>query len=70
MSLAEVEKAALALDEKERAHLVALLLETLPHEEEISDEEVLQRDADLDSARAKEISHKEFVRRVERERGR
>jgi hypothetical protein len=70
MSLAEIEKQALALTENERVRLAAALLETLPPEVEISDEEVLQRDADLDSGRAEEISHEEFVRRVERERRR
>ena len=70
MSLAEVQKEALALSENERARLAASLLETLPPEVEISDDEVLQRDADLDSGRAEEISHEEFVRRVEHERRR
>ena len=70
MSLAEVQKQALALNEEERGQLAALLLETLPPDVEISDEEVLQRDADLDSGRAEEISHEEFVRRVEQERHR
>ena len=71
MSLAEVEKQALALNENERARLAASLLETLPPPgAEISDEEVLQRDADLESGRAEEISHEEFVRRVEQERRR
>ena len=70
MSLAEVEKEALALSEKERAQLAAKLLETLPPEVEISDEEVLQRDGELESGRAEEISHQEFARRVVRERGR
>ena len=49
MSLAEPEKQALALTEDERARLAASLLATLPPEAELSDEEVLQRDADLDS---------------------
>lgn len=70
MSLPEIEKEALRLTESERARLVASLLETLPPEVELSDEEVLQRDADLDSGRAEEISHEEFVRRVEQKRGR
>ena len=48
MSLAEVEKEALALSENERAQLAAKLLETLPGEVEMSDEEVLQRDAELE----------------------
>jgi hypothetical protein len=70
MSLAEVEKQALALSENERARLAASLLQTLSPEVGISDEEVLQRDADLESGRAEEISHEEFVRRVEQERHR
>lgn len=71
MSVAEVEKEALALPETERARLAVSLLETLsPSGTEISDEEILQRDADLESGRTEEISHAEFVRRVERERGR
>ena len=71
MSIAEVEKEALALPEHERARLAVSLLETLPPpDREMSDEEVLQRDADLESGRAEEISHEEFIRRVERERGR
>ncbi len=66
MSVAEVEKQALALSEKERAQLAVSLLETLPPlQAEISDEEVLQRDADLESGRAEEISHEEFIRRAE-----
>jgi hypothetical protein len=70
MSIAEVEKEVLALPENERARLVVSLLETLPPPEaELSDEELLQRDADLASGRTEEISHEEFVRRVEHERG-
>jgi hypothetical protein len=68
MSLAEVEKEALALNEADRARLIAALIETLPPDVDLSDEEVLQRDADLESGRAEEISHDEFVRRVGKER--
>ena len=71
MTMAEVQQEALALTENERARLAVSLLETLPPpDEEISDEEVLQRDSDLESRRVEEISHEEFVRRVERERDR
>jgi len=71
MSIAEVEKEALALTEIERARLAVSLIETLPPlDAEVSDEEVLQRDADLECGRATEISHEEFIRRVERERER
>ncbi len=70
MSLAEVEKEALALPAAERASLAVSLLRTLsPADPGPSDEEVLQRDAELDSGSAEEISHEEFVQRVERERG-
>ena len=71
MSLAEIEKSALALSDHERALLAVSLLATLPPPDaEISDDEVLQRDADLGSGQTQEISHEEFVSRVERERRR
>jgi hypothetical protein len=71
MSLAELQKEALDLPENERALLAVSLLGTLaPLEPEISDEEIMQRDADLESGRTKEISQEEFIRRVESERGR
>ena len=70
MSLAEVEKEALALNDLDRARLMAALIETLPRDSDLSDEEVLQRDADLSSGQAEEISHDEFVKRVEAERRR
>jgi hypothetical protein len=71
MSLAELQKEALDLPENERALLAVSLLETLsPIEPEVSDNGVMQRDADLESGRTTEISHQEFIRRVESERGR
>ena len=70
MSLAEVEKEALALNDVDRARLMAALIETLPVDSEVSDEEVLQRDAELSSGQAEEISQEEFVKRVEAERRR
>jgi hypothetical protein len=70
MSLVEVEKQALALSEMDRARLAASLLETLPPDVDVSDEEVWRRDADLSAGRVEEISHEEFVKRVESERGR
>ena len=70
MSIAEIEKEALTLTEKERARLALSLLETLPADPEISDDEALKRDADLQSGQVAEILHEEFVRRVERERRR
>lgn len=70
MSLAEIQEQALALPEDERARLIASLVETLPPDVQLSDDEVLQRDADLDAGRAEEISQHEFIRRVENERRR
>ena len=70
MSLPEVEKEALALDERDRFRLVASLIETLPADCEVSDEEVLKRDTELSSGQAEEMSQEEFLRRVEAERGR
>ena len=71
MSLAELQKEALDLPEKERALLVVSLLETLAREDdEVSDDEILKRDADLESGRVSEISHQEFVRRIQSERKR
>ena len=71
MSLADLQKEALDLPENERALLAVSLLETLsPLEPEVSDDEIMKRDADLESGRTQEISHQEFIRRVETERGR
>ena len=71
MSLAEVQKQALALGEQERGRLAALLLETLPPSgTDVSDEEVWQRESDMESGRVPPISHEEFVRLVEQERQR
>lgn len=68
MSLAEVEKEALALPEADRAELAAALLRTLCPEPGPSDEEVLHRDREVECGCVAEISHEEFVRRVERDR--
>jgi Putative addiction module component len=71
MKLAEVEQAALALPEGERASLAAKLLDTLPPPgTDVSDDEVEKRERELDSGQVAAISHEEFIRRVEQERGR
>ena len=71
MNIAEIEHEALALTESERAILDSKLLDTLPLAgTDISDEEVQQRENDLVSGKVSAISQDEFVRRVERERGR
>jgi transcriptional antiterminator Rof (Rho-off) len=71
MNVEEIEQQALALSDGERATLVARRLHTLPPvDAEISDSEVEQRECDLDSGKVTTISHNEFVRRVQEERGR
>jgi putative addiction module component (TIGR02574 family) len=70
MKLAEIEQEALALPERERAALVAKLLDTLPPPgTNVTDEEVEERERELDSGQVAAISHEEFVRRVRNERG-
>jgi putative addiction module component (TIGR02574 family) len=71
MKLAEIEREAMALPEKERASLAAKLLDTLPPEgTDITDEEVERREQELESGQVEAISHEEFALRVQRERGR
>ena len=69
MSLKEIEREALTLSEADRASLVAILLNTLPDAgTDISDDEVLQREGELESGAVEPISHEEFVRRVQAKR--
>ena len=71
MKLAEIEHEALALPERERASLAAKLLETLPPPgTDVSEDEVERRERELESGQVSAISHEEFVRRVQQERGR
>ena len=71
MKVEEIEQEALALTERERISLVAKLLDTLsPAGADISDEEVERRELELASGNVAPISHDDFVRRVQRERGR
>lgn len=71
MKLAEIEKEAIALPEGQRADLVCKLLETLPPPgTDVSDEEVAGRERELESGAVEPLSHEEFVRRVQAERGR
>ena len=71
MKLAEIEHEAMALPDRERALLAAKLLDTLPlPETDVSDQEVDQRERELESGEVTAISHEEFVRRVQKERGR
>ena len=71
MKLAEIEQEAMALTDRERASLAAKLLDTLPPPgSTVSDEEVDRREQELELGRVTAISHEEFVRRVQQERGR
>jgi hypothetical protein len=71
MTLSEIEREAADLPERDRARLICKLLDTLPvSESEISDEEVAERERELESGAVEAISHEEFVRRVRKERGR
>jgi len=65
MDVKQIEDEAAALPESLRAGLVLRLLQTLPADGfEVSDEETIQRDHDLDSGSVEPLSHEEFVRRV------
>ena len=71
MKVEEIEHEAMALSERDRVTLLSKLLDTLPHAgADISDEEVEQREKDMASGKVSTISQAEFVRGVERERGR
>jgi len=71
MKLQEIEQEALGLDEHERAELVLSLMRTLAAPgADITDEEVIRRDAELETGRVEPMLHDEFVRRVREERGR
>jgi len=70
MKLAEIEQEALALSDVERASLAAKLLDTLPPPgTDVSDEAVDRREREMDSGEITPILREEFVRRVQRERG-
>ena len=71
MNLAEIEQEALALPDRDRASLAVKLLDTLPPPgTSVSDEEVDQRERELDSGQVTPISHQEFIRQVQDQRGR
>jgi hypothetical protein len=71
MKLAELQREAAALSQNERVTLVCSLLETLPAPDfNISDEEVLRRDKDLETGVVEAMSHEEFIAAVQRERNR
>lgn len=71
MNLAEIEQEALGLSEAERAKLVLALMASLKAPgSEISDQEVAERDQELERAEVAPMLHDEFVKRVREDRGR
>ena len=71
MKLQEIEQEALSLSEPERAALVLSLMDTLSASgTDITDEEVLRRDAELESGAVAPMTHEEFVQRVRESRHR
>ena len=69
MSFTEIKQEAKALPARQRAALVSELLKTLPlPDHTVTDEEVAERERELESGRVQEIPHGEFVLRVVRER--
>ena len=71
MKLRDIERQAIALPERDRADLACRLLETLrAPDTEVSDKEVLERERELQDGSVKALTHKEFVRRVRKERQR
>ncbi len=71
MKLQDIEREAHGLNEQERTTLVLSLIETLgAPDAAVSDDEVDQREAEMDSGAVEPILHEEFVRRVQEERGR
>jgi hypothetical protein len=59
----------MALPKKQRATLICRLLETLPAAgDDVSDAEVLTRDQEFGTKKLKPLSHKQFVRSIEKSR--
>ena len=71
MKLQDIEREAHGLNAQERATLVVSLIDTLGAPDAgVSDDEVDQREAQMDRGAVEPILHEEFVRRVRDERGR
>lgn len=71
MKLQDIEQEALGLTERERTELVLSLVRTLAARgSEVTDEEVLRRDAELEAGSVEPMLHEEFARRVREERSR
>lgn len=71
MNLAEIEQEALGLSEADRAALVLSLMSSLKASgSEIRDQDVAERDQELESGAVTPMLHDEFVRSVREDRGR
>jgi hypothetical protein len=71
VTLSQIQQEAVALPERQRIDLLRTLLDTLPPAgTDISDEEVAKREREMESGQVQPLSHEEFVRRVQAERGR
>ena len=71
IKLQDIEQEALGLSESDRAELVLSLMRSLPAPvAEVTDEEVLRRDAEMEAGSVEPMLHQEFVRRVREERSR
>jgi hypothetical protein len=71
VTLSQIQQEAVALPERQRIDLLRTFLETLPPVgTDISDEEVAKREREMESGQVQPLSHEEFVRRVQAERGR
>ena len=71
MTLSQIQQEAVALSERERIDLVRTLSDTLPPAgTDVSDEEVALRERAMENGEVQPLSHEEFVRRVQAERGR
>ena len=71
MNLAEIAQEALGLSEADRAALVLALMASLKAPgSEISDQEIAEREQELESGDVTPMLHDEFVKQVREDRGR
>jgi hypothetical protein len=71
VTLSQIQQEVVALPERQRIDLLRTLLDTLPPAgTDVSDEEVAKREREMESGQVQPLSHEEFVRRVQAERGR
>jgi hypothetical protein len=71
MTLQDIEQEALGLSESDRAELVLSLMRTLVAPgADVTNEEALRRDAEMEAGSVEPMLHEEFVRRVREERSR